>query len=238
MVLNIVADVLLLVVLAIPVILGIKRGFVDMALRFGKTLVAFLVACLFSKGVGAWLKGKIYSPIHNKIASFLDGEATGALSESAMVEKIPEGIRNTLANAGLSVEDMASAASQKGSDMVTEFTQSVASGVAGILAYVTAFIALFVVSLLLILLLRPILNYIAQHLPVVKTLNKWLGALMGLLIGLLFAWVLAQLLAGILGLLAYSNWTNTLLLSFFYRINPIKWLFLLAVESIAAISVV
>ena len=64
------------------------------------------------------------------------------------------------------------------------------------------------------------------------------GLLIGLLIGMVFAWILAQLLVGVLGLVAGSDWTNTLLLSLFYRVNPIKWILLAAVQSITAISVV
>ena len=235
-ILGIVADILLLVVLLIPVVLGIKRGFIDTALRFGKTLIALVSACIFSKGLGAWLKGKLYHPIYEKIAGFFGGETSETLSESALVEKIPEGIRQTLTSAGFDVEAMASDAAGQGANMVDAFSSSVANGAAGVLAYVISFVALFVGTLLLVILLRPLLRFVIEKTPVVKTLNKWLGALVGLLIGLVFAWILAQLLAGVLGLVAESSWTNTILLSLFYRVNPIKWIFLAAVQGIAAIS--
>lgn len=235
-VLNVVSDVLLLIVLIIPIILGVKRGFVDTALRFGKTLIAFVCACVFSKGLGAWLKSKLYSPIYERIASLFEGETADTLNQTSMLEKIPEGIRQTLTSTGFDVEQMASDAAEKGTNMIDSFAESVANGAAGVLAYALAFVAIFVGVLLLVLILRPLLKFIVEHLPIVKTFNKWLGGLVGLLIGLLFAWILAHLLVGVLGLIAHNNWTDTILLSFFYKVNPLKWIFTVAVQSIAAVS--
>ena len=53
-IINLVSDLLILLALLIPVVLGIKRGFVDTALRFGKTIIAFALASFFAKPVGAW----------------------------------------------------------------------------------------------------------------------------------------------------------------------------------------
>ena len=90
-VLNIVSDVLILLVLLIPIILGIKRGFVDTALRFGKTLIAFILACSFAKKLGAWVKEKIYPFIHDKISAFFEGETAETLNQTSMLEKVPDG---------------------------------------------------------------------------------------------------------------------------------------------------
>ena len=237
-ILNIVADVLVFLVLLIPVILGIKRGFVDTALRFGKTIIAFILSCIFAKKLGAWLKEKIYPFVYEKISAFFEGETAETLSEGSMLEKLPEGVRNTLTATGFDVNQMASDAAEKGEAMVESFAQSVSNSAAGALAYVLAFVAVFVASLLLIAILRPLLNLIIEHLPVVKTFNRLLGALMGVFIGLLFAWIASQLLVGLLGLIAHNNWTDTYLLSFFYRFNPLQWLFSIAVQSIAAIAAV
>ncbi len=237
-VLNIVSDVLVLLVLLIPIILGIKRGFVDTALRFGKTMIAFILSCIFAKALGAWLKEKIYPAVYDKISALFVGETAETLSESAMLEKIPEGVRDTLATTGFDVGEMASSAAEKGNAMIESFAQSVSSAASGALAYVLAFVGIFAVSLLLIALLRPVLSFIVEHLPVVKTFNKILGAAMGVLIGLLFAWILSQLLVGLLGLIAHNSWTDTYLLSFFYRVSPLQWLFSIAVQSIVAIAAV
>lgn len=237
-VLNIVSDVLVLLVLLIPIALGVKRGFVDTALRFGKTMISFLLSCLFAKALGRWLKEKLYPSVHGKISAFFEGETAETLSEGGMLEKLPSGVKDTLTAAGFDVNEMASIAAKEGDAMVESFAQSVSNAVSGALAYVLAFVGIFAVSFLAIALLRPVLSFIVERLPVVKTFNKILGAAMGILIGLLFAWTLSQFLAWLLGLVAHNNWTDTYLLSFFYRVNPLQWLFSIAVQSIAAIALV
>ncbi len=235
-ILNIVLDVLVLAVLAVPLISGAVKGFVHTLLHLGKSLIAFVLACVFVKKLGAWIKAKwIYQLVRNNIAKlFAEG---GASTENELVAALPESIRNTLAAVGMDVDAMASDAVAQGEAIRESFIESVSQGVSGVLSFALAFAAIFLVSILGIMLLRPLLDWLVTHLPVVKTWNKVLGALLGLLLGVIFSWVCAQLIVGVSGLVAYHDWTDTYLLSFFYQVNPLRWLLQIVVKSIASISV-
>ncbi len=234
--LNIVLDVLVLAMLVVPFIIGLVKGFVYSLLHLGKTLIAFIFACAFVKKLGAWIKEKwIYQFVRDNIAELFVGSEES--TEGSLVSSIPEGIRNTLAAIGLDVDTMASEAVAQGEAVEEKFIESVSQGVSGVLSFVLAFGAIFLISILAILLLRPLIDWLARTLPVVKTWNRILGAIFGLLLGIIFSWVGSQIFVGVAGLVAYHDWTSTYLLSFFYQVNPLRWLLQVVVRSIASISV-
>ena len=74
------------------------------------------------------------------------------------------------------------------------------------------------------------------ELPLISSLFSGISVEDILLLGLIFAWVVAQLLVSIGGLFLHYDWTKTYLLSFFYRVTPLKWLLQIAIQSIATIS--
>ena len=237
-ILNLVSDLLIVLVLLIPIILGIKRGFVDTALRFGKTIIAFALASLFAKPVGAWVKGLIHPTVSEKMLAFFEGETAETLNASTMLDKVPEGVKTSLSVPGFDVEGMAKDAAAKGEEMIESFAGSLSNSVSGALAYVIAFAGIFLLALILVPVMRMLLNFIVKRLPIIRTLNRLLGALMGALIGLMFAWMLSHALAWVLGAIAHNNWTDTYLLSFFHKFNPLRWIFSVAIESISSIATV
>ncbi len=234
----IILDILILAILVVPIVLGIVKGFVYTLLRFGKNLLALIISCSFAKLLGGWIKKKwMYSSVHENITELFAEKAGEAATESELVTTLPGSIQKTLNIFGMDVNQMASEAAAKGEAVKESFIESVSHGVSGVISFAIAFTVLFVGCILLILLLRPLLNWLATHIPVVKTCNRLLGSLFGFLWGIITAWVGAQIIVGLLGLLAYFDWTNTIFLSFFYRITPLKWLLQIVVQSIVSISV-
>ena len=235
-ILNIVSDLLIILVVLIPIIIGIKRGFVDMALRFGKSIIAFAAATAFAKPLGIWVKDLIHPTVHEKMLAFFEGESAELLNATSLIENVPEGIRSALTVTGFDVNQMATDAVSQGELMVEEFAKNLSVSASGALGYAIAYVGIFVLTLLLIAVLRPVLNFIVNRLPVINKFNRILGAAMGALLGLLFAWILAHLLVWVLGIMAHNNWTDTYLLSFFHTVNPLQWIFSVAIKSIAAIA--
>lgn len=232
---NIVLDIIILAVLLVPLVIGLFKGFVHTVLHLGKTLIAFLVSCAFVKPLAVWVKTKwIYNVTRENMTElFMGGEHS---TEEQLIEAVPEGIRNTLSTVGMDVNSMANEAVQAGEAMKESFIESLSQSVSGVISFAIAFAVLFLGTILLIFVLRPLINWLATHLPVVKTCNTLLGGVFGLLLGLIFAWVAAQLLVSIGGLFLHYDWTETYLLSFFYRVTPLKWLLQIAIQSIATIS--
>ncbi len=235
-IINIALDAILLLVILIPIIRGFKSGLVDTALRFGKTFIAFGLACAFAKKVGLMLRDRIYPFVYEKIAGIFQGETADTLSSTAMLEKIPEGVKEAMNLSGFDVEQMASDAAAEGASMIDAFVESISTGATGMLSYLVAFAAIFLATLIAIAILRPVINFIVRHLPIVKTCNTLLGGVFGVLVGLLLAWGMSQVMVGVLGLVIHHDWSGTYVLSFFYRVNPLKWLASIAMQSMSAIA--
>ncbi len=235
---NICLDILILAIFLVPIIVGVRKGFVHTLLRFGKTVIALILSCSFAKALGGWIKSKwMYASVHKNITSLFAEEGATTASEADLVAALPDSIQKTLSFFGMDVNSMASEAAAKEDAVIERFVESVSHGVSGVVSFVLAFALLFFGSLLLIFLLRPLVDWLAGRIPVVNTCNRLLGALFGVLWGVVAAWVGAQIIVGILGLVAYIDWSNTVFLSFFYRITPLRWLLRFIVQSIVSISV-
>lgn len=231
-------DILMLAIFILPIIVGLVKGFVYTLLRFGKTLLALIFACGFAKSLGAWIKSKwMYNVVHENIADLFVAKGEEVATEAELAGTIPESIQKTLGFFGMDVGGMASEAVAEGEAVKEAFIESVSHGVSGVASFALAFAILFFGSLLLILLLRPLLDFIVRHIPVIKTCNRLLGAVLGLFWGLIACWASAQIIVGVLGLVSTFDWSKTVLLSFFYRVTPLKWLLQLVVQGIVGVSI-
>ena len=222
----IIADVIIALVLLIPIIWGSRRGLLDAIFRLGRKTIVFIVACLLVKPISQVIKRLIYPTVFDRTLSYFGEEGGTIFSAESMLEKVPEGVKSTLAATGYNLEEMAADAATQSDMMVESFASSIADIVSNAVSFVIAFAGIVLIGSLLLLILRPLLNGIVKKLPVVKTVNKILGGIFGAVVGLLLAWILAQLFAWGLSFFTESNWVeNSILLAFFHRFNPLLWIF-------------
>ena len=222
--LDIILDVVILVVLAIPIIQGFRSGLVKMILRFGKFVVSFIFSCVFCKKLGVFLHDKwIYSYVHQKINTLVEQEMANGTTIDNVAEALPGGLKKSLSVFGVDVSDVAGDLAASGEEALTTFVDKISNSVASIASVVIAFAALFVVGMLVFLLLGKLLNAIVTRIPVVKTINTWLGGALGGFIGIVYAWGFAQIAVAILGFFAMVE-SYGVVLSFFHSMNPLGWL--------------
>lgn len=235
--LNIILDIIVLVVLAIPVIQGFKNGLVKMILRFGKFLVAFVFSCLLCKPLGTWLRDKwVYSFVHEKISGLVGREAEKGANIDTIAESLPEGLRKSLSTFDVDVSEVAGDVAEAGEQALSAFTDKISGYVANIASVVLAFVVLFIVGLILFLLVGKLLNAIVTRIPVIKAINTWLGGAVGLLLGFISAWGFAQILVTVLGFFAMVDYSGAVVLSFFHRVNPLGWVLGLLANGLHDIS--
>lgn len=225
-VLPLILNVLMLVSLLIPIIVGIKNGFVKTAFRFGKLLICVSIAFGFCKKLGLFLKEKfLYQFVRGKVSTLVYdclGDVTDATAES-LSNSVPSGMQGLLSAFGVETEKVAEDAIANGGDVIENMINSVSGALSGVAALIVAFIGLFLVSLLLVGLVGLILNQIVTHLPVLKQINTVLGGVFGLLMGLVSTWILAQGLVTVLGLLGV-DYTGAKVLLFFHHGSPFRLL--------------
>ena len=217
------SDLLIVTLLMIPVLNGVRKGFVKTVVKFGKTLLSFALACLFAKPLGVLLENKLlYDFISEKVAGLFE---TDRVKDSAeLLAALPNDLKRFLLLCGLDVNAMAESAAIQSDRLVGRFTEALSEGIASTLGFTVAFIGIFLTAWLSIHFFGPLMDSLVGKIPVVKSFNKGLGALLGLLIGVMAAWVCARAIVSIGGFFFAIDFAKAYVLMFFYRASPLNWL--------------
>ncbi len=211
---SVIADILVLAVLALCVWFGARRGLLKSVAGLIIVLVALWGASWasehLSEPVANWLEPKLTVRIEQQIQGdeTVDSSDADQMLQSfnfrgkglqEMLDKVQQQVRQT------------------GQSILTAVAVSVAHSIAGTVVYV---VALIVLLLALWLLMKP-LNLLATKLPLVSKVNAMGGGLLGLICGglLLFALVWVMLRFGLL--LTQELVDGTILLKFFATNTPL-----------------
>lgn len=227
---NIVAlvlNILMLVILLIPVIVGFRNGFVKTAFRFGKLAVCIGLAFSFCKKLGLFLKERfLYSFLREKISKLVyDSIGTAAdATVDNLQNSVPEAVRVFLSAFGVDTGAMADSAVSAGGDVIENMINSISGALSGAVAVVLGFLAIFLVSLVVVGIVGALLNRIVTNLPVLKQLNSLLGGVCGLLIGIIAAWIAAQGIVALLGVIGGFDYSQAKILVFFHEGSPFRFI--------------
>ncbi len=232
----IVLNVIVLLSLLIPAVRGYVRGFVRTAVHLLRFVGAFILACVFSKPIGAWIKEqwlgeKFYDIVWNAVSESFNGSADG------MVDAVPSGLRALLETFGFDVGGAANDAVLAGESMLESFTVSISDRLAGIASVALAFVGIFVLSLLGLILVAKILTVLVEKIPFVRGLNRVLGFGAGLLIGVFTAWTVSQFIVFILATFTSIDYSQAVILNFFHDISPLRWILQLMVQGMTGVAV-
>jgi uncharacterized membrane protein required for colicin V production len=200
---QLVIDILLLVVFALLVFRGWRRGFMKSVLSLGRLILSVIITILFGSAFADWLDAKfINPPVYEKVfAKFSDVAAeitaTAEGGVDALVEKIPDAFRGYL---DLETVDPTAEINA----LVEQWSRTVADSISGVISTVLGYILLFVLAFLVLTLVIFIVGKFAK-LPAIKTVDKLLGLLMGVLSGTIIVMVISVLLGAILGVMGQGD---------------------------------
>ena len=224
---NIVIDILLAVVIALCVISGLRKGFVNAVMKLASFLIAGVGAYLFCPVPSDFLYNEIFLPgLSSTIeSSILSGETGQSLAE--LFGSKPQffiDILNRYSSVGR-VEDFYNSGGDVGVEDISAF---MAGPIARTVSDILGFILVFAVLLAALWILTVILNKICT-LPVLNTANKLLGMISGGVLGLLFAWLIAAAAGSALSPLskAYPEifdptvMENSIVFKWLYNFNPL-----------------
>lgn len=218
---NIVIEILLWVAIALGAILGIKAGFISMASKPIKLVLAIVIAFSLCTSVAEGIIAPIIEqPITNYIYDFLV-ENCPELNIENVAEELPTVLKMAAGIYGINVEEII--AENAGRDIIAEITLTLASPVIHILSIIVSFVLLYIVSKLLVALLLSLVDLIFSN-GVFGALNKTLGGISGTVISLAIAWGIAIFVE----FLYHINGTGLedpgILYSFFNTYSPIELL--------------
>ena len=235
MILPIILNVIVLLALLIPTVRGYIAGFVKTALHFLRFFAAFILASVFSKPLGVWIKEKwlgerFYKLVDRAVSESFDGSA------SSMVDGVPAGFRALLESSRYDVAEAAGNAAEKGGSVLDSFVTGVSDRLASFASVALAFVGIFIISLFALVFLAKILTALIEKIPLVRGFNHIAGLGVGFLVGIFAAWTAAQLVVFILTTFTNVDYSQASVLNFFHDISPLKWILRLMVQRMSGVT--
>lgn len=206
--------------------LGLKKGLVKMVFSLASTIIALLVAMLFSPIVAGVMKNSegIVSFFDEKISAIIDfapedAETEDAADQKSLVESLPlpKSIKETILENNNEANYLAL--------NVGSFEAYVCRQITNVIINAIAFIVTLLVAIIVLFILCNTLNVLAK-LPILRQLNAAAGLAAGVAEGILLVWILF----GILTMFATSAFGSSSLaliaenpvLDFLYKNNLVS----------------
>lgn len=168
-------DWIILAVIAIYLLIGLRRGFIMMLVHCVGGIASLLAASFAASYLAASVSQSVIAPMLKKsiAASMHASDAAAAWEEQS------EYVRGLLTRSGVSEHSISSA-----EDPIDTLSGAIASAVGQAIAYIVVFLIVFVLCSIALHMLGSAVNLIA-HLPVLHVCNALLGGLLGAAWGLL-----------------------------------------------------
>jgi len=206
--------------------LGFNKGLVKMVFSLASTVIALLVAMLFSPIVAGVMKNNegIVSFFDEKISAIVDFAPEEAKEENAANQKslveslpLPRSIKDTILENNNEANYLAL--------NVESFEAYVCRQITNVVINAIAFVVTLIVALIVLFILCNTLNVLAK-LPILRQINEVAGAAAGVAEGILVVWILF----GILTMFATSAFGSSSLaliaenpvLDFLYKNNLVS----------------
>lgn len=209
-------EIILWLMILVGVILGIRAGFVRMAAKPLKLVLAIVVAFAFCSLVAeSVVIPMINEPITNYIYGFL-AENCPELSINNVAEEIPTVLKFAANLYGINLEEIV--AQNAGRDIIAEITSVIATPVVRILAIAASFLVLYIASKIVVALAFALIDLLFSY-GIFGSLNKILGALCGGVVAFGVAWAVAVLVKTV-----FHVDVDGILYEFFNTYSPIELL--------------
>lgn len=175
-----------------------NRGFIGSVFKFGKTIIALVLAFTFGPMLGEvfynkWFYNAIYNGVLSKINSIVDGAVSG-IDMKTIFESLPRILRCFINEENL--EERFNNGIENISEIADELAVSISSPVAEMVSNFLAYIAIFVVAGLFVVLFGGLISSLVKKIPIINKIDKVLG----FLLGVVFAFILLSLATFLLGI--------------------------------------
>ncbi len=186
---NIIIDLILCVIIAAALAIGLKVGFVKIAAKPVKFVLALVIAFSVCSTVADMLiVPAIEQPVASYVSDFLYENCAGLTAENAG-EELPTLLKIAAAIFGIDIAETASGASS----VVDSIAESLTSPVVDVISIVASFFLCYFVVKILFGLAFMIINKIFE-IGVFSIFNKALGLLLSGALGVVLAWAVAVVL--------------------------------------------
>jgi uncharacterized membrane protein required for colicin V production len=221
-------DVFVLILVAIIVLQGVYKGFINSVCRIGAFFLSWICAFIFSPGIARMIQGD--KNIFSSLATYVDGsEKLGNIDNAKiLISQLKDSDVNTIISNGnfpvpfsnLIKQNIANHAFDKqGLTTLGEYTnQTIACTIVNILSFL---IVVLLASMLFVFIINAMDKTV--HFPVLRQFDSLLGGGFGLILGCFTLFVIFLVVPIVLVLMDVNLVTEYLdgsfLGSFFYRSN-------------------
>ena len=227
MAVNFIVDAIIVLILLIGVILGIKRGFVEIVAKPFRIVASLGVAIGLSKPFGEqYIQPHIQNHLVNRMTDLIEKKCGEIVAGSASSD-IPTILKIVAWAFGVDVDTVAQGATDS---IVKAVVDALAQPLANFGARVAAFLVLLIVTSIVCWLLFKIIGLVLRSGPL-EVVNKGLGLIFGALFSFLLVWSLAYGLAYVLTIdvvsstEVFKDFTGGPIYLLVNKINPIDLLF-------------
>lgn len=234
---NIIFDILVIIIFALSIFSGYKKGFVKTVLNLCGGIICLVVAISLSQFVGNFINENYVAPamentVLSKVNAIASANEEGEPDIDKLIEDEPSEFVKILEALNIDAEafkdkfeELKKSSAQNTVDATIEY---IIKPVSETVSYIIAFILLLIVSSIVIAILTFLLDKIVK-LPILRTANKFFGIIAGILFAILWVYIIAVIIEFAMPyiknisspVISAMDPSASMLFRYFYNCNPV-----------------
>ena len=198
MTLSLILDILFVLVAALFIFVGVRRGFIKSLIQSAKLVLTIIITYLCGSPVAAFIREKfVFKSVYDFWYAKVDNiyqEANASLN-TAEFKTTVESAPDFLLAPEKKAEILASMSEESGAAMVDSVATSLTNPIADAISNIIGYVLTFFVAFILLTIVAWLLTKIADRVAVIGTANRILGGVFGALVGFVVLMVVAVIVA-------------------------------------------
>lgn len=188
----IILDILFVLVAAIFIAVGVKRGFIKSLIQSAKLLLTIVATYFLGSPVAAFIREKfVFQKVYDFWFEKINGiyQSTSATTEElrATVESAPDFLLAPEKKA----EILSSLSEESGAAMVETVSNNLATPISDVISNIIGYALTFVLAFVVLTVAAWLLTKIAERFTVIGTANRILGGAFGAVVGVFVLMIIA-----------------------------------------------
>ena len=190
----IILDILFVLVAAIFIVVGVRRGFIKSLIQSAKLLLTIIATYFLGSHVATFIKDKfIFQKVYDFWYEKIDGiyQAANSSLNTEELRGTVESAPDFLLAPEKKAEILESLSEESGAAMVESVSTNLANPIADVISNILGYALTFVLAFIVLTVAAWLLTKIADRIAFIGTANRILGGVFGALLGIIVLMVIA-----------------------------------------------
>lgn len=185
-------DIVIVCVIALFVLIGIRRGLVRAAVRFFGVLIVTFVSAALGEAIATGIYNTFFRDSFIEKINLAIADVSGTEQVYEALDSLPEFLQRGLNAAGINSAKLSSMLSSKSG----EAAEIMADAISPVFIGMIKVLVVIVLFMVLMMLVRAISNMVGAtfRLPILRSVDSALGGVFGFLMALMTIWIILALL--------------------------------------------